>query len=156
MESHQPAELQSFCRFIFGSVDSLIASLEGLNELELNWRPSAPNANSLYAIAMHVLGNTEENILGTLCGLSVKRDRDSEFVATGASPTPLRQKWEDLKKRIGVALMNLSENALNRACSHPRRGVLTGRDILIVVARHAAEHLGEAQLTLSLLRARPR
>ena len=38
--------------------------------------------------------------------------------------------------------------------AHPRRGTITGRDVLIVVARHAAEHWGEAQLTRSLLKAR--
>jgi hypothetical protein len=31
---------------------------------------------------------------------------------------------------------------------------MTGRDVLIVVARHAAEHWGEAQLTRSLMKAR--
>lgn len=40
------------------------------------------------------------------------------------------------------------------APQHPRRGIITGRDVLIVVARHAAEHWGEAQLTPSLMKAR--
>jgi hypothetical protein len=36
---------------------------------------------------------------------------------------------------------------------HPRRGPLSGREILIVVARHAAEHLGQAELTRDLMKA---
>jgi hypothetical protein len=37
---------------------------------------------------------------------------------------------------------------------HPRRGAISGREILIVVARHAAEHLGQAELTRDLWKAR--
>ena len=40
---------------------------------------------------------------------------------------------------------------LDRERVHPRRGLLTGREILIVVARHAAEHLAHAELTRDLL-----
>src|SRR5438093_4251546 len=155
MKSLQPDEVRSFCRFIFGSVDRLVECLEDLSERELNWRPPAPNTNSLYAITMHVLGNIEENILGTLCGLPLERDRGTEFLASGASPKPVRQKWEDLKERIIAELANLPADALDSERAHPRRGTLTGRDVLIVVARHAAEHWGEAQLTRSLLKAIP-
>ena len=150
MEPLQPDELRSFCQFIFGSVDRLVECLDGLSEHELNWRPSAPNTNSLYAITMHVLGNIEENILGTLCGLPVERDRDSELLAMGASAAPVHQRWQDLKEQITAALANLPADALNHERAHPRRGALTGRDVLIIVARHAAEHWGEAQLTRSL------
>ena len=48
----------------------------------------------------------------------------------------------------------LTREDLDRARQHPRRGIITGRDVLIVVARHAAEHWGEAQLTRSLMNAR--
>ena len=48
----------------------------------------------------------------------------------------------------------LTRGDLDAAREHPRRGTLTGRDVLIVVARHTAEHWGEAQLTRSLMKAR--
>ncbi len=47
----------------------------------------------------------------------------------------------------------LSALDLEREVTHPRRGALTGRDVLIVVARHAVEHLGQAELTRDLARA---
>ena len=47
-----------------------------------------------------------------------------------------------------------AEVDLDGARPHPRRGIITGRDVLIVVARHTAEHWGEAQLTRSLMKAR--
>ncbi|MBN1310607.1 MAG: hypothetical protein JXB30_04240 [Anaerolineae bacterium] len=34
---------------------------------------------------------------------------------------------------------------------HPRRGQMAGRAELIIVARHAAEHMGQAELTRDLL-----
>lgn len=50
--------------------------------------------------------------------------------------------------------MKLTREDRDRARHHPRRGIITGRDVLIVVACHAAEHWGEAQLTRSLMNAR--
>jgi hypothetical protein len=42
-------------------------------------------------------------------------------------------------------LLNLSSDDLEQEHLHPRRGSITGLDILIVVARHAAEHLGQPE-----------
>jgi hypothetical protein len=61
-------QVESFQRFIFSTIDNLVQSLEGLTEAQLNWRPAASDTNSLYAIAAHVLGNAEENVLQTVCG----------------------------------------------------------------------------------------
>jgi hypothetical protein len=58
-----------------------------------------------------------------------------------------------LRPRLAEALANLPPGALDASYSHPRRGTVTGRDILIIVARHSAEHLGQAELTRDLLRA---
>ena len=51
----------------------------------------------------------------------------------------------------GLDAATLPAADLDRERKHPRRDVLTGREVLIVVARHTAEHWGEAQLTKSLL-----
>jgi hypothetical protein len=145
-------EVESFRRFIFSTIEDLVDSLEGLSEDQLNWRPGAAETNSLYAIAMHVLGNAEENILGTLSGLPVQRTRAAEFAARGHTCGPVRDRWRQLRGRIEVALADLPGADLDGERRHPRRGMLTGREILLVVARHAAEHWGEAQLTRNLLK----
>jgi hypothetical protein len=147
-------EVESFKRFIYGSIDSIVGYLDGLDEAELNWRPPAPETNSLYAIASHVLGNAEENILGTLCGRPYHRDHPAEFAAKAPTPEPVREQWRALKARIDEALAALPDSELDRERRHPRRGLLTGREVLIVVARHAAEHWGQVQLTRDLVRAR--
>lgn len=144
------SEVDSFRRFIFGTIDDLVRSLEGLTAEQLNWRPAAADTNSLYAIASHVLGNAEENVLQTVCGLPVARSRAAELAARGDTWEPLRDRWRELRARIEGALAALPAGELDRERPHPRRGMLTGREVLLVVARHAAEHWGEAQLTRSL------
>ena len=150
------SELESFRHFIFNTIDAIVGALDGLDAGQLNWRPAAPATNSLYAIATHVLGNTEENLLGTLCAQPHTRDYPSEFTATGTSADAVRARWKSLRDRLDLAFSELPAGELDRERMHPRRGILTGRDVLIVVARHAAEHWGEAQLTKSLLLAESR
>jgi hypothetical protein len=59
-----------------------------------------------------------------------------------------------LRERVAKSFEALTREDLDGARQHPRRGIISGRDVLIVVARHTAEHWGEAQLTRSLLKAR--
>jgi hypothetical protein len=148
------SEVESFQHFIFNTIDAIVGALDGLSAEELNWRPAAPATNSLYAIATHVLGNAEENLLGTLCRQPHGRAYATEFSAAASVPDAVRQRWAALRDRIAKSLAALTREDLDRAREHPRRGIMTGRDVLIVVARHTAEHWGEAQLTRSLMKAR--
>ena len=147
-------EVQSFQHYIFGTIDSIVGALEGLSAEELNWRPAAPETNSLYAIATHVLGNAEENLLGTLCGQPHGRHYAGEWPAAAPVPDAVRVRWAELRERVVESLAKLTRADLDGLRRHPRRGDIAGREVLIVVARHAAEHWGEVQLTRSLMRAR--
>ena len=142
-----------FWRYIASSLDRLVGCLDDLNAESLNWRPPAADVNSLYALTMHTLGNAEENILEVLCGHPLARDRAGEFAAQGANLGVVAARWGDLRARLETGLAELPDGGLDRTYQHPRRGPLTGREIVIVVARHAAEHLGQAELTRDLLRA---
>lgn len=144
-------EIDSFWRAIVSSVNHIVSCLEGLGEEDLNWKPLG-NANSLYVLPNHMMSNMEETILGVLCGQRVKaRQREDDFRVIGSSLEPVQQRWRELQERIASSLAQLPQGALNKEYVHPRRGKLTGRDILIVVAKHAAEHFGQAQLTRDLL-----
>ena len=153
LEQFTSPEVASFWRFIASSLTRLVAILDELSAEELNWRPPAPEANSLYALAIHTLGNVEENVLETLCGQPVHREREAEFRAAGSSAASVQDRWQALRPRLESALASLSAADLDRHYLHPRRDDETGREVLIVVARHAAEHLGQAELTRDLLRA---
>ncbi len=147
-------EVESFQHFVLNTIDSIVGVLDGLSAEELNWRPVAPATNSLYAISTHVLGNAEENLLGTLCGQPHSRNHATEFSIAAPAPDAVRRQWAELRERVAKSLVNLTREDLDRARQHPRRGIITGRGVLIITARHAAEHWGEAQLTRSLMKAR--
>jgi uncharacterized damage-inducible protein DinB len=144
------SEAKTFWHFIVSSVKRILECLDALSEEDLNWRP-LESANSLYALATHTMGNVEENLLGVLCGQAVNRQREAEFTIRGHSLKHLHSEWGELQKRIDSALDQLSVTELDQLRNHPRRGQLTGRAVMIIVARHAAEHMGHAQLTRDLL-----
>jgi hypothetical protein len=139
-----------YARYILHSLDRLVACSDGMTAEQFNWPPSAPGANSVYALTVHTLGNAEENILYMLFGMPSTLDRQQEFAAQTQSTAGLKLHWEVLREQLKEAMLALSEVDMVREVSHPRRGVLTGREVLLVVARHAAEHLGQAELTRDL------
>jgi DinB superfamily len=155
MSKNPSREAAVFCHYILSSLDRLLHCLDGLSEHQLNWHPPAPNANSLYALAVHTLGNAEENVLFTLFDRASPRHSEQEFTTTGQSADVLVVQWQGLRERLQQVLLSLSSDDLVQEHLHPRRGSITGLDILIVVARHAAEHLGQAELTRDLLLASP-
>jgi hypothetical protein len=151
MPKNPAREAALLCRYTLSSLDRLMHCLDGLDEHQLNWRPPAPQTNSLYALVVHTLGNAEENLLLTLFDQPSPRQREQEFVMQGQSADALIAQWQTLRERLQKALLSLSSDDLEQEHLHPRRGSITGLDILIVVARHAAEHLGQAELTRDLV-----
>ena len=149
-----PREIDLYWHKITDTVDELVACLGGLDGESLDWKP-LDDANSLYVLATHTMGNVRHNFLNVLCGLPITRDRDAEFVARGGSATEIEARWNELKVRISDAIEELPPTELDRERDDPNRGIITGRELLLFVARHAAEHYGQAQLTRDLLRARP-
>jgi len=146
----RPNQVLVYWRFITSSVDRLFACLADLNTTELNWRP-LPNANSLAVLATHITGNIEETVLGLICGQPRTRDREAEFRVTETDRAALQHRWQIVQAEIAQQLAQLPPSDLARPRLHPRRGQLTGWEILLVVARHAAEHLAHAELTRDLL-----
>jgi hypothetical protein len=145
-------EIDILWRHIIRSQEHLMSCLEGLSEEDINWRP-LQNANSLYVLATHMMSNMNETILATLCNQPMsKRKREEDFRVVGTAVEPVRKSWNELKSKIESSLALLPADALDKEYLHPRRGRIAGREILIVVAKHAAEHFGQAELTLDLLR----
>jgi len=133
------------------------ASLDGLTESQLNWRPPIEGANSTYAIAAHTLGNARAWVLGIACGQPVGRDRPAEFRASGHDAAALLADASRLSGEIEAALSALPPSDLDRRLVPP--AVLWGegepreisvRDALLQVVEHAALHLGQIQITRDL------
>jgi hypothetical protein len=132
------------------SVERILACLDGLEGDDLNWCPLG-NANSLYVLAVHVIANVEANLAGVLCSQNIVRRREEEFKVRSGSVAPVVQRWCDVQQRITFHVLKLSSADLDRVYVHPRRGKITGRELLITVVRHASEHVGHAELTRDLL-----
>jgi uncharacterized damage-inducible protein DinB len=145
--------MESASGFLCRSIDRIVECLDGLDSDAATWRPPARGANSLQGIAAHVLGNVEENILGVVAGQPVDRQHDSEFADDQRSTEAVRAQWRSLRPRVHAALVGLPASEMESRRMHPRRGDVTVRELLLVAVRHAAEHMGQAELTRDLLRA---
>lgn len=138
-------------------LDRLCVAIEGLDGVQLNWRPPAPDANSVYVIAAHVLGNAEAWVLGIACGQPIERDRPAEFAAAGTDAAPLIARARDLARRFEEALGALPPQALDEVRQPsptlwgegtPRP--VTVREALMEVIEHAAIHIGQIHITRDL------
>lgn len=146
-------ESAAFADPIIDAIARIIRCLDGMDAEGLNWRPPAPETNSVYVLATHTMGTVEESVCGFLGGQPITRDRDAEFLAAGDDAAPLSARWEAVQQRLRATLASLPSEAMEREIAHPRRGPMTGRHLLITIAQHAAEHAGHAELTRDLYRA---
>lgn len=150
-------ETANYSRRLRSLLDRLCAALEGFDEAQLNWRPPVSNANSMYVIGAHVLGNAEAWVLGIACGQAIKRDRPGEFAASGPAAEPLIARARELAGRIEEALSALPPEALEEV-RQPSQSLygegtprsVTVREALVETIDHAATHLGQIEVTRDL------
>lgn len=150
-------ELELYISELQRLLDRLCQGIDGLSEQQLNWRPAAPEANSIYIIATHILGNAQAWILGIACGEPIDRDRPAEFRAAGPDAAPIIEQARDLSRRIEQALAALPPASLD-ALREPRQRLwgagtaepVTGREAIMHVIEHAATHLGQIDVTRDL------
>jgi hypothetical protein len=89
--------------------------------------------------------------LGLICGMRVDRKRNAEFAAWGKSNEQIKTIWEELKKKIINDKEQIPIEVMERELKHPRRGKICIRELLLIIARHAAEHVGHAELSRDML-----
>lgn len=148
-----PGEAAAFTDPLCTAVERILACLDGIDAEGLNWRPPAPETNSLYVLAFHTMGSAEEAIISVLGGEHVARDRDAEFRVSGDSAAPLYARWEALRPRLRETLARLTPADMEKTVHHRRFGAMSGRTFLILSTQHPAEHAGHAELTRDLLKA---
>jgi len=153
------AELTVYTEELKHLLDRLVQSLEGLTGEQLNWRPPAPETNSIFVIATHTMGNLEAWVLGIVCAQPIERDRPAEFASSGQDAAPLVARARELGRRFEEALATLSEPL--DAMREPQQqhwGIGQTRPVSIRegfmhTIEHAAIHLGEIGVTRDLIRA---
>lgn len=145
------AEIESFrLRFAY-EFHRLLASIDGLDEEAVNWKPAAPSANSLLVLVTHALASAEDHVVRRAAGKPVVRSRDAEFAATGDAAN-LSARAGEVKRRIDEALAELDGRlGEERESSFGKwPGTWTVRDTLVHAIAHTAEHAGHAELTRDL------
>lgn len=143
-------EIEQLWPYIERTLGRMLAVVDGCSVEQLNWRPPAPETNSIFALATHTFGNARMNTLGVLCGQPIERDRDGEFRAVATDANATFPEGTAIRDELAAAMGGLRDDALDRLCTHPVRGKVTGREVLMLMARHAAEHVGHAELTRDL------
>lgn len=144
------AEVARAWPYIRRSVDRIVGRCCEAPGGQIHWTPPADNANSVAALATHAMGSLEHRLLGLLCGQDRQRDRECEFGAARVSAEEIVQRWGLLCAELEAALSQLTDEQVDSSFEHPDRGAITGHDILLIAARHMAEHEGQAQLTFDL------
>jgi len=147
-------EIAAYWEAIGSKLDDFVQLAASVDQDGLHWQPPAESTNSIAVLVVHTLGNIEENILEVLLHQPVGRDRDAEFIEGDFDAGDLRTKWNELRTRLESALSQANIEELDLVRSHPRRGTVTGRGVLINAAQHCAEHYGQAELTRDLYGAR--
>lgn len=143
-------DLVSYWNATSRALDGLIELVLGLSDEGVNWTPPVPGGNSLFVLTMHTLGNAEENVIEILGGQPVHRNREGEFSTTRGTLAAIEGRWSPLRSKLRATLLGLDRAVLERVYEHPKRAGLSGRDILLQTMRHAAQHLGHAELTRDL------
>ncbi|HIM18063.1 MAG TPA: DUF664 domain-containing protein [Dehalococcoidia bacterium] len=88
-----------FMLFVDRALDGMLGIVEGLGDDLANRNPGLPGANSPFAILYHSVAVCHYWIGVHLADRDFKRDRPSEFVATG-KVTDLRESVLDLKRQL--------------------------------------------------------
>jgi uncharacterized damage-inducible protein DinB len=141
--------------------NDVLRSLEGVPEEMLNREIEVPEANSLFAIATHLLASSKVWTLVAIGGRDVPRDRDAEFVATGTLDE-LRGDYDAWLSAMHEVLDGMPDSELGRSTGYaPYRDDLLNHepDIEAMTVVHAlahaidhmAIHLGHIQVTRDTL-----
>ena len=139
-----------------GTLSELISLVDSLDEDAVNWRPPAPDSNSIAVLVRHTAGSAS-----MWCSIaldeSFERDRDAEF-RVRESPEALVATLREFVSWLRGRFERL--DAVDPASEHrdPRPGsdgeVHTAGWCVAHVLSHTAEHWGQIQLTRDLYRAR--
>lgn len=136
------------------TLDSMVAILVELGDERANTRPSLPGANSPYAIVFHCIGVIEYWAGSVIAGLSIPRDRDAEFTATGTVADLVERvtnvhgrlpEWVDVAVHEGIRDRSATGSTRNTAATASPEWVL------MHLQRELAQHLGQLELTRDVL-----
>jgi hypothetical protein len=147
--------VDGYLYFVDDALDGMVTIVTGLGDELANERPDLPGANSPYALLTHCLGVMEYWAGHVVAGRRITRDRDAEFVATGAV-ADLVARTRSARRQLEADLANVEPSA------PPRRAPVLAEDAttpvgrtqggaLIHVYEELAQHRGQMEITRDVL-----
>jgi hypothetical protein len=127
--------------------DNIRKLISGMDGRALNWRPH-PEANSIAVLVAHALGS-EREMLAAVRGISVPRDRPSEFM-TMADGSQLEHLIDQADVWLNQQTRSLPTEDLTVNRPRGDRPPQPGLVWLITNYGHAREHLAQMELTKQL------
>ncbi len=123
-----------------------IEALDPLPVDAFQWRPPAPDGNSLAAICMHALTSAEWWVLSCVGDGPLERDRDAEFAAD-VTWAELRPRFQSFLERAQSLLAGMNTDELQGISRHPA-GDRMRRRCLTHTIEHLGLHLGHIEITI--------
>ena len=124
-------------------------AIKGLENQELNWRPSQ-SSNTIGNLLKHIVGSTSFWLLYVAGGLSINRDRPAEFESQDLQIVNLRAELNTLKtvsERVFKGLTDgiLAQSRTFRMPWAPAEGAhqVTVHWCLMHAIEHTAGHIGQ-------------
>lgn len=135
----------------------VLEQLRAVPESLLNQPLELEEANTLFALATHLVGAGEDWVLHHAGGRTILRDRPSEFRATGTM-AELETRYDRWIADVHELLDNMPDADMERVVeAYPTflkrtsTSPATVRDCLLHAVAHSALHQGHIQLTCQLL-----
>lgn len=143
------AALEQYEKMLRRCRGDVLKILDGLDADALNWHPLAEGTNSVYALAVHLLGGERYFLHVQIGGRPNVRDRAAEFRAAGDGVSALRAQYETVARASAEILERLTEAELDapRGAGEEK---FTYRWCILQTIRHYGEHTGHMALTRQL------
>ncbi len=147
-------ELTAYAESLRRRFEQVRDAAHGLDAAQLNWRPPADGANSVWVLATHTAGAARAWILGIACGRDIGRDRPAEFASSGADASQLIASIDRTIVDVGAALRDLDPARLDLRLVPAQElwgegptQEISVRDAIVRVIAHASLHLGHMHVT---------
>ena len=127
--------------------ESIRKLIRDLTPEALNWKPH-PDANSLAVLVTHTLGS-EREMIAAVAGVTIPRDRPSEFRAEAGADELLKQ-LDQADAWLAEHVSKLSVDDLAEPRVRGDRPPRPGLVWLVTNYGHAREHLAQMELTKQL------
>jgi len=151
VQTHLVITAEEYLFYVDTALDGMVEIVCELGDDLANRRPGIPGANSPYAILTHCLGVMEYWGGHVVAGRPSDRDRDAEFVATGAVG--------DLVERVRQARQRGAQLATDVAGADPSApprnppmdyedlATTTQGTVLVHIYEELAQHHGQTEMT---------